>query len=58
MRQFVLLLILSALIWGFWMTWEWLRRPKENKNQDVDILGQLEELKKNNQIKKENEESI
>lgn len=27
------LLVIALVIWGFWMSWEWLRnRNKDNKN--------------------------
>ena len=61
MGRFALLILLCLIIWGFWMTWEWLRKPKEKVpySETVDILAELEELKKNNQEKqKRNEETI
>lgn len=27
------LLAIAGVVWGFWMTWEWLRKPKSNKEK-------------------------
>lgn len=31
MKALFALVVLSALVWSFWMSWEWLRNRSKNK---------------------------
>ena len=46
MTRFALLILLCLIIWGFWMTWEWLRNrdktpivPNPNKKDTNNKLN-------------------
>lgn len=36
MRGALGLIAIAAVVWVFWMTWEWLRKPKNNSKQKED----------------------
>ena len=60
MGRFALLILLCLIIWGFWMTWEWLRNKSEPVETDLERdARQYAEYKKQSKTKKkEDEESI
>ena len=59
MGRFALLILLCLIIWGFWMTWEWLRNKSEPVETDLERdTRQYAEYKNNLKQKKEDEESI
>ena len=59
MNRFYLLILICLIIWGFWMTWEWLRNKLEPVETDLERdARQYAEYKNNLKQKKEDEESI
>ena len=36
MGRFSLLILICIIIWGFWMTWEWLRNKPEPLETDLE----------------------
>lgn len=59
MSRFALLILICIIIWGFWMTWEWLRNKSEPVETDLERDAR-EYLEYKNKLKqeKEDEESI
>ncbi|CAA0215216.1 hypothetical protein TMP139_360067 [Tenacibaculum maritimum] len=31
MKGAIGLIVIALVVWGFWMSWEWLRKPKQKK---------------------------
>ena len=50
MNRFYLLILICLIIWGFWMTWEWLRNrdktplvPNSEKDKQQNNISNNEE---------------
>ena len=53
MGRFALLILICIIIWGFWMTWEWLRNKSEPVETDLERdARQYAEYKKQSKTKK------
>jgi hypothetical protein len=31
MKGTIMLIVVCAIVWAFWMSWQWLRKPKDDK---------------------------
>ena len=52
MSRFALLILICIIIWGFWMTWEWLRNKSEPVETDLERDAR-EYLEYKNKLKQE-----
>lgn len=58
MGRFALLILICIIIWGFWMTWEWLRNKPEPLETDLERDTREFIEFKNKEKQKKDEESI
>ena len=58
MGRFALLILICIIIWGFWMTWEWLRNKSEPLETDLERDTREFVEFKNKEKQKRDEESI
>lgn len=58
MGRFALLILICIIIWGFWMTWEWLRNKPETLETDLERDTREFVEFKNKEKQKRDEESI